>query len=121
MEGDFREQLMKFWPRGHHGKIFQMDILPFSDEILPAVPSNESMESDAVWRCRLCILDWGLVTNLDPSFRVRTAQIWGPDIGETNWIPMDILWMLHEVAYIEHIAHLVSGASNSGMNSKKIT
>lgn len=31
---------------------------------------------------RLCILDWGLVTNLDPSFRV---------------------------AYIEHIAHLVSG------------
>ncbi|CAJ1392458.1 unnamed protein product [Effrenium voratum] len=31
---------------------------------------------------RLCILDWGLVTTLDPSFRV---------------------------AYIEHIAHLVSG------------
>lgn len=31
---------------------------------------------------RLCILDWGLVTNLDPSFRV---------------------------AYIEHISHLVSG------------
>jgi len=31
---------------------------------------------------RLCILDWGLVTNLNPSFRV---------------------------AYIEHIAHLVSG------------
>ena len=75
-----------------------------------------------VWRCRLCILDWGLVTNLDPSFRVADSQILGPEIGETNWIhwiPMDILWMLHEVAYIEHIAHLVSGASNSGMNSKK--
>ena len=67
-----------------------------------------------VYRRRLCILDWGLVTNLDPSFRVAQLRFWVRKLVKDFEIGY---WMLHEVAYIEHIAHLVSGASNSGMDS----
>ena len=111
-----RDQLMKFWPRAHQqGKMLQMtSTLFFGDEIDP-ISHLESMESDAsLCRRRLCILDWGLVTNLDPSFRVAQLRFWVRKLVKDFEIGY---WMLHEVAYIEHIAHLVSGASNSGMDS----